>query len=153
MPPIADPDNLFILDAWFKAIDRTVTQAQADVIHRAVNAHPTVLHMQLCMLESKRWHSYTEEEQFEPIEEDSTEQLLNRIATRLEKRHGKVFVSHALSYICASRFGLSELELEDVLSLDDAVSSQKCVLLCLLVLCVLEFLFLFAYCLSFIFMP
>ena len=33
----------------------------------------------------------------------------------------QVFVSHALSYVTASRNGLSDTELEDVLSLDDTV--------------------------------
>ena len=33
----------------------------------------------------------------------------------------QVFVSHALSYLTASRNGLSDAELEDVLSLDDVV--------------------------------
>ncbi|KAL3313323.1 NACHT domain- and WD repeat-containing protein 1 [Cichlidogyrus casuarinus] len=39
----------------------------------------------------------------------------------LENDHGKIFVSHALSYITASRGGISEAELEDLLSLDDQV--------------------------------
>jgi hypothetical protein len=39
----------------------------------------------------------------------------------VEHLHGKLFVKHTLSYITASRDGLSDLEIEDVLSLDDDV--------------------------------
>ena len=40
---------------------------------------------------------------------------------RLEKQHGKLLVSHAFGYITASGDGLSEPELEDLISLDDQV--------------------------------
>ena len=39
----------------------------------------------------------------------------------MEKTHGHIFVSHALSYLTASKNGLSDVELEDVLSVDDVV--------------------------------
>jgi len=39
----------------------------------------------------------------------------------VEKTHGHIFVSHALSYLTASKNGLSDVELEDVLSVDDVV--------------------------------
>ena len=36
-------------------------------------------------------------------------------------KHGKVFVAHSLAYLTVSKGGLSESELDDVLSLDDEV--------------------------------
>lgn len=39
----------------------------------------------------------------------------------VETNFGKTFVSHTLAFITASRNGLSDLELEDLLSLDDTV--------------------------------
>ena len=39
----------------------------------------------------------------------------------MERRHGNILVSHALAYITASKNGLAETELEDLLSLDDEV--------------------------------
>lgn len=42
---------------------------------------------------------------------------------RLEVKHGKVLVSHALGYItCAGPHGISGVELLDVLSCDDEVA-------------------------------
>ena len=40
---------------------------------------------------------------------------------KLEYRHGQLLVSHALSYITQSKNGFSDLEMEDLLSLDDEV--------------------------------
>lgn len=40
---------------------------------------------------------------------------------RIEKQHGRLLVFHALAYITASKSGLSESELEDLISLDDKV--------------------------------
>lgn len=40
---------------------------------------------------------------------------------RIEKQHGRLLVFHALAYITAAKSGLSESELEDLISLDDRV--------------------------------
>ena len=40
---------------------------------------------------------------------------------RIENSHGKTLVSHAFGYITASKSGVSEAELEDLISLDDKV--------------------------------
>ncbi|XP_074640266.1 NACHT and WD repeat domain-containing protein 2-like [Tubulanus polymorphus] len=44
--------------------------------------------------------------------------------TALEQKHGKLLVSHILSFITATQYGISYTELEDLLSLDDAVLGQ-----------------------------
>ncbi|KAF5403833.1 hypothetical protein PHET_02801 [Paragonimus heterotremus] len=46
---------------------------------------------------------------------------IRKLFDSLERSHGKVFTSHALAYITASRNGLSEAEIVDLLSLDDDV--------------------------------
>ena len=48
---------------------------------------------------------------------DSVFQLFERV----ENKHGWMLVSHALSYITASKNGVSEPEMEDLISLDDRV--------------------------------
>ncbi|KAJ7375738.1 hypothetical protein OS493_039207 [Desmophyllum pertusum] len=47
--------------------------------------------------------------------------IVHDLLDRVERLHGKVLVSQALTYIAASRNGLTEPELEDILSLDDVV--------------------------------
>lgn len=47
--------------------------------------------------------------------------MISALFDRLEKKHGKLLVSHSFGYIIASKTGLTELELDDILSLDDTV--------------------------------
>ena len=47
---------------------------------------------------------------------------IHKLFERIETKHGKVLVSHAFSYVTASKEGLTESELEDLLSLDEQVS-------------------------------
>ena len=49
---------------------------------------------------------------------DSVFQLFERV----ENKHGWMLVSHALAYITSTKNGISEPEIEDLISLDDKVS-------------------------------
>jgi hypothetical protein len=40
---------------------------------------------------------------------------------KVENKHGWLLVSHALAYVTAAKSGVSETELEDLISLDDKV--------------------------------
>ncbi len=51
----------------------------------------------------------------------SIRECIKNLFTRLEKKHGKTFVAHSLAFLTASRGGISESELDDILSLDDEV--------------------------------
>lgn len=66
-----------------------------------------------------RWRSYTrpQETHLASTVMDSIMMLFERI----EKQHGRILVFHALAYITAAKSGLSESELEDLISLDDKV--------------------------------
>ena len=50
--------------------------------------------------------------------------VIDKLFDRVEKYHGMTFVKHVLSYLTASKNGLSDTEIEDVLSLDDEVRGQ-----------------------------
>ena len=69
--------------------------------------------------EVSRWHSY------DTLDTASLEYtikgVINKLLERVERKHGLTFVTHALSYLTASTAGLSDAEIEDVLSLDDCV--------------------------------
>lgn len=47
----------------------------------------------------------------------SVEQSIHALYNRTESQHGKLLVSHALSYITAAKSGISDSELEDLVSL------------------------------------
>lgn len=45
------------------------------------------------------------------------QQSIHALFDRTEAQHGKLLVSHALSYITAAKSGISDSELEDLVSL------------------------------------
>ena len=49
--------------------------------------------------------------------------------TELEEKYGKILVSHLLAYISASKYGLSEPEIIDLIALDAEVSYLLSILL------------------------
>ena len=80
------------------------------------------LFTKLVFEEIKRWKSY------HPLEmtqlEHNVQLTIHKLFNRLEIQHGKLLVSHSLSYISAARAGLTESELEDILSLDEEVCAH-----------------------------
>jgi len=80
------------------------------------------LYLRLAFEEARLWRSYAEREETvlsEGIPALIRENLFARLAQ--PANHGRVMVAHSLGYLAASRFGLSEDEIVDVLSLDDEV--------------------------------
>ena len=73
----------------------------------------------LLFQEASRWKSY--EEIPADALEHTIEASIQKLLERLEKKHGKKFVSRSLAYITAAHRGLSQSELEDILSLDEEV--------------------------------
>lgn len=51
----------------------------------------------------------------------NTHDAIMKLFEKTENNHGKMLVSHAFSYITMSKRGVTEAELEDLLSLDEAV--------------------------------
>jgi hypothetical protein len=47
--------------------------------------------------------------------------MIHRLFEHVEMLHGKQLVSHALGFITAAKTGMSDAELEDMLSCDDKV--------------------------------
>ena len=80
---------------------------------------PLPLYLKLAFDETLRWKSYTPDSDIHL--EQNVREIIDDLFERLERRHGILLVSHALAYITASKNGLTEPELEDLLSLDDEV--------------------------------
>lgn len=51
----------------------------------------------------------------------TVEAAVARLFDRIERYHGRLFVSHALGYLTASKDGLSDVEMDDIMSLDEVV--------------------------------
>ncbi|GFO41156.1 NACHT and WD repeat domain-containing protein 1 [Plakobranchus ocellatus] len=116
LPP-SDCEQIF--KVLLEASNRSVTLHQYRVIQEAFTHCTLPLFITLTFEEAARWRSFDEVSR-ESLEY-TVEASINKLFDRLETKHGKVFVSRALGYITASRSGISDTELEDILSLDDHV--------------------------------
>lgn len=64
-----------------------------------------------------RWRSFTY-----PYLPDNIPAVIDCLLDDLESGHGHLVISHILCIITCSKYGLSEAEIEDILSIDDEVS-------------------------------
>ena len=114
---LGDKLGLSIMTSWLKNVSRCLTSEQHDFVAETLKKCSLPLYTRLLYEHVSIWRSYTDVTQVST----SIRGIISELFERLEKTHGDVFVTHALGYITASKAGLSETELEDVLSLDDEV--------------------------------
>ena len=119
MPKIPVNEVDVILDSWLRAANRTILPKQKNCVMESFQKCPLPLYLKLSFDEALRWTSYTPYSDL--CLEPSVREIIDDLFNRVERRHGKILVSHALAYITASKNGLTESELEDLLSLDDDV--------------------------------
>jgi hypothetical protein len=110
-------DGETLLDALLHDAGRTLQPAQrADVLNKfAQNGLP--LYLKLAFEEAKLWHSYKEDFTLQPDVPSLLEgNLFARLSDNAE--HGAMLISRSLAYLQASRNGLSESEILEVLTRD-----------------------------------
>lgn len=119
IPKMSKEEAGDILDNWLRSAKRSLTSHQRQNVLNTFNKCPLPLFLKLAFDEACRWNSYTPENETEIP--STIREIIHSLFDRLERIHGKVLVSHALAYISGSKNGLTESELEDLLSLDDNV--------------------------------
>ncbi|MBN1320042.1 MAG: DUF4062 domain-containing protein [Thermoleophilia bacterium] len=114
-------DGEELLGLWLADAQRTLQDSQRwAVMDRFLDA-PIPLYLKLAFEEARRWHSYDHLD--DPFADLAPEvagliaDLYDRLA--LPQNHGELLVERSLSYLAASRYGLSEEELLGVLCQDD----------------------------------
>ena len=108
-----------ILEAWLGKIGRRLTHEQERVVSTIFSMQPQPLFLRLLFRTVRHWKSYTPIDKM--IVANSTTEALSHFYEYLEENYGRILVQRALGYITAGGNGLTEAELEDVLSLDDEV--------------------------------
>ncbi len=124
--PMAAADAEALLSRWLEHAGRALQPSQrAEVLTRFGRSGGLPLFLRLAFEEARLWRSYTPAE--ETVLHEGVRGLLRQnLFPRLSEpaNHGRVLVSHGLGYLAASRYGLSEDELLDVLSADRAVNTD-----------------------------
>nr|XP_006819758.1 PREDICTED: leucine-rich repeat and WD repeat-containing protein KIAA1239-like [Saccoglossus kowalevskii] len=101
------------------ASNRTLKAQQWSILLTACGRSPYPLFATLATHQSSKWKSYTKFQ--EAWLGFTVKELVQSVFEKLEDTFGKCLVSHVLGYITVSRYGLSENELEDIMSCDDEV--------------------------------
>ncbi|XP_055384364.1 NACHT and WD repeat domain-containing protein 2 isoform X2 [Condylostylus longicornis] len=108
-----------VIKMWMKTACRDLNNYQWRLVANAISKCSLPIFVKLVFAEICRWRSYTR-----PQETHLASNVMDSIMMlfeRIEKQHGRLLVFHALAYITAAKSGLSENELEDLISLDDKV--------------------------------
>ncbi|KAJ8320337.1 hypothetical protein KUTeg_001924 [Tegillarca granosa] len=122
VPKLGEALSEVILKSWLKGQNRTLTQEQFGIVLNAFKHCSLPLYVNLVFEHVLSWRSYT------PLDQcrlsATIHESINDLFSRVETKHGKILVSRTFAYITASNEGLSETELEDILSLDDTVLTE-----------------------------
>ncbi len=119
-----EKDGRALLELWLgdKQVCRSLTTEQeGEVISKFIASKGNPLYLKLAFEEARLWTSLPQEQEkltvgVKGIIKDN---MIKRLTD--ESNHGKPMVSHALGYLAASRQGLAEDELVDLLSRDPEV--------------------------------
>ncbi|XP_052225116.1 NACHT domain- and WD repeat-containing protein 1-like [Dreissena polymorpha] len=108
-----------IINMTNKAQHRHLSKKQKNFVLEQFAKCCLPLYLKVLVDMSLSWRSYTD---LDPGSLGSSiKEAIKFLFNNLEKAHGEVLVRKSLGYLCAARDGLSEIEIEDLLSLDDEV--------------------------------
>ena len=112
--------SLGLLNHWMNWHRRSLTSHQWKSIAMTLGrkAHRP-LYLRLLLDELLKWHSYDKTYLRAPPRDVTV--CIRRHFERLAEEHGVVLVTHAFSLLAVSKQGLTQQELEDILSLDEEV--------------------------------
>ena len=119
VPDLEASSAFVILQSWLDNASRSLTEEQQNLILNIFKRNSLPLLLKLSFDESLAWRSYTP---FEDIElGDTVKTVINSFFERLEMKYGTIFVSRILGCMTASKYGLSDAEIDDLASLDDDI--------------------------------
>jgi hypothetical protein len=108
-----------ILNSWLEINSRRLQGFQYKEIISNFERKGLPLYLKIAFEESLHWHSYTKNIQLDKTLKGIIHGYIDRLIAR--EYHSKELVEHVLGYICASKNGLSENELYEILSNDEVV--------------------------------
>ena len=117
IPNLPLETGVAIIKKYLLKHDKKVTEKQEKLLMNTFSKCPGPLFLKLILEEALKWRSYTMCDQIEL--QHTVQGAINKLFDNMEVKFGKIVTSHALGYITIARDGISENELEDVLSCDD----------------------------------
>jgi hypothetical protein len=110
-----------IIQDWLKKSQRALSEQQWTVLDKVFASNTLYpLYVKLLFDIVSKWPSFYEPEK-EFIDAKTIDKCIMYLFLILEKTHGKLLFSRSIIYMSSFRNGISENEIEDILSLDDDV--------------------------------
>jgi WD40 repeat protein/DNA-directed RNA polymerase subunit F len=109
------------LDLWLKSAKRTLTNTQREKLLESFRQTGLPLYLKLAFEEARMWRSFDPKDSC--VLGDGLPGMSEQLFRRLSEpgNHGQVLVSHALGFLTAARYGLTEDEMLGVLAFNDVV--------------------------------
>ena len=122
VPALPESTGKEIIEMYMRLNKRKLTESQLIYVLSVFKGHPTPLFLKLLLDEARKWKSYSSMGTL--ILAQTVKEAIDLLFKNLEKKFGYTLVSHALGYITIGLNGLTEFEIEDVLSCDDKVLDE-----------------------------
>ncbi|MFM7057226.1 MAG: AAA family ATPase [Planctomycetota bacterium] len=108
-----------LFSKWLPRAGRTVSKDQQALIEEQLKFphHRTPIHLKLLFEEVRQWHSWEQRATLGDNLHSLPERLIKRLSD--PANHGELLVNRVLGYLSASRCGLAETELLEILFSDD----------------------------------
>jgi WD40 repeat protein len=121
LEPMTQAEGGQVLDEWLREVRRTLQPRQRDKVLAHFERCGLPLYLKLAAEESRLWKSYASD--YACTLGEGVAGIIDTLFDRLasNSNHGPTLVERSLSYLAAARYGLTEDEVLDVLTEDDAI--------------------------------
>ncbi|CAH1801106.1 unnamed protein product [Owenia fusiformis] len=116
--PLNDDESKEIMNTSLANVKRTITKDQMSILESAFMHCNSPLFLKLAFEEAKTWRSYSNLD--ETTLGNTIQGGITLLFERLEEKHGQLFCN-AMAYITASKNGVTDLEMENLLSSSNEV--------------------------------
>ncbi|KAK7100985.1 hypothetical protein V1264_023839 [Littorina saxatilis] len=119
LQPLSLPDSMNLLDHFLAKDNRKISDEQVKTFSDRFLTYSLPLYVKLLSTEARALRSFSDTSQLK-LPKNCAE-AIQKLFDSLEANHGRPVVSRAMAYMVASVTGVSDLEMEDLLSMDDHV--------------------------------
>lgn len=118
-PKNRDDNARFVLDRMLLNVDRKLTDIQWDYVMEQVSYEPTPLYLVLAARIIATWHDNASSDV--TIIRPTVAGIINQILDDIEIEYGTLFTRATLGFVTLSSHGISDDEMQDLISLDDDI--------------------------------
>ena len=113
-----------MLKTYMSSKNRTLTLKQTEFLIENSLKSESPLYMKIMLDNAVKWRSFDETNIFQQFNILNQEEAISLLFSILEQKYGREIVSYSLGYLAVSINGLSDTEMDDLLSCNDQVLNE-----------------------------